>query len=76
MVLMLSCGVIASPDREKSSIPLLDMSILTGETAGRADALMFIEFRGRASENITTVNQTAPTPQVANQNNSPTRGRY
>ncbi|MGB0597134.1 MAG: hypothetical protein ACPGLY_10620 [Rubripirellula sp.] len=76
MVLMLSCGVIASPDREKSSIPLLDMSMLTGETAGRADALMFIEFRGRASENITTVNQTAPTPQVANQNNSPTRGRY
>ncbi len=76
MVLMLSCGVVASPDREQSAIPLLNMSMLTGETAGRADALMFIEFRGRASENITTANQSAPTPQVANQNSSPTRGRY
>ena len=73
MVLLLSCGVVASPEREQSSVPLLNMSMLTGTTAGRADALMFIEFRGRASENLAT--STTP-PQVASSSDSPNRGRY
>lgn len=59
MVLLLSCGVVASPERTKSAIPLLNMDSLTGSTAGRADALMFVEFRGRASENLTS-NPMAP----------------
>ena len=54
MVLLLSCGVVASPERPQSAVPLLNMNMFTGTTAGRADALMFIEFRGRASENLTT----------------------
>ncbi len=44
MVLLLSCGVVASPERPQSSIPLLNIGSLTGTTAGRADALLFIEF--------------------------------
>ena len=50
------------------------MGMLTGTTAGRADALLFIEFRGRAAENLTTT--TAPVPQVAAQPDAPNRGRY
>lgn len=73
MVLLLSCGVVASPEREPSSVPLLNMSMLTGTTAGRADALLFIEFKGRASENLAT--STTP-PQVASSSDSPNRGRY
>ena len=73
MVLLLSCGVVASPERPQAAVPLLNMNMFTGRTAGRADALMFIEFRGRASENLTT----APAaPQVAAQPGAPNRGRY
>jgi hypothetical protein len=74
MVLLLSCGVVASPERSQSSVPLLNMSMLTGTTAGRADALMFIQFRGRASENLTHSPQAVP--QMATNPGGPTRGRY
>ncbi len=73
MVLLLSCGVVASPERPQSALPLLNFGAITGTTAGRADALLFIEFRGRASENLTT---TPLVPQVANGNAAPNRGRY
>ncbi len=73
MVLLLSCGVVASPERPQAAVPLLNLEMLTGTTAGRADALLFIEFRGRASENLTT---TPFVPQVANGAGSPNRGRY
>lgn len=69
-VLVLSCGVIASPDRPQSSIPLLKLDSLTGQTAGRADALLFVEFKGRASENIPVGTR------VASPNASFNRGRY
>lgn len=74
MVLLLSCGVVASPERPQSVVPLLNLSSITGTTAGRADALMFIEFRGRASETITS----APTsvPQISSRVSTPSRGRY
>lgn len=72
MVLLLSCGVVASPERPQATVPLLNMEMLTGTTAGRADALMFIQFRGRASENLTT---TPFAPQVAN-GGAANRGRY
>ncbi len=71
MVLLLSCGVVASPERSTSTIPLLNLNSLTGTTAGRADALMFIEFRGAASDNL-----PAPPPQVADRSGTGTRGRY
>lgn len=74
MVLLLSCGVVASPERAASSVvPLLNLETITGTTAGRADALMFIEFRGRASDNLTT---TPLPPQIATQPGGPSRGRY
>ena len=73
MVLLLSCGVVASPERQQSSVPLLNMDMFTGTTAGRADALLFVEFRGRASENLTT---TPLVPQVARGGGSLNRGRY
>ena len=78
MVLLLSCGVVASPERSSSSvIPMLNMSTFTGSTVGRADALLFIEFRGRASENLTTnLTPSASVPQVANQPGGANRGRY
>lgn len=69
-VLVLSCGVIASPDRPQSSIPLLKLDSITGQTAGRADALLFVEFKGRASENIPVGTR------VASPNTSFNRGRY
>ncbi|QDT03711.1 hypothetical protein K227x_20960 [Rubripirellula lacrimiformis] len=77
MVLLLSCGVVASPERAQSAIPMLNMSAFTGATAGRADALMFIEFRGRASENLTTgLTPSSSVPQVATQPGGANRGRY
>lgn len=73
MVLLLSCGVIASPERPQAMMPLLNLEMLTGTTAGRADALMFIAFRGRASENLTT---TPLVPQISAGLGAPNRGRY
>jgi hypothetical protein len=70
MVLVLSCGVVASPERSASTIPLLNMNTLTGTTAGRADALMFIEFRGKVNENLPSP------PQVADRTGAANRGRY
>lgn len=73
MVLLLSCGVVASPDRGQSAIPFLDFASITGTTAGRADALMFVEFRGKASQNLT---QSPLAPQISTRVSSPNRGRY
>ncbi|MGB1925505.1 MAG: hypothetical protein ACPHL6_03190 [Rubripirellula sp.] len=52
MVLLLSCGVVAHPEGQGVSIPLLNLDALTGNTSGRADALLFVQFRGRASETL------------------------
>ena len=74
MILLLSCGVVASPDGEsKSPMSFLNMSMLTGTTTGRADALMFIQFKGRASANLT---HTGPAMQMATPQNQTSRGRY
>jgi hypothetical protein len=73
MVLLLSCGVVASPDRQQSGLPFLDFGAITGTTAGRADALMFVEFRGKASTNLS---QTPIVPQVSSRVSAPNRGRY
>lgn len=71
MVLLLSCGVIASPDRQPSTVPLLNLDAITGTTAGRADALLFMEFRGRASDNLIKAPEIASAPGA-----DFTRGRY
>lgn len=70
MVLLLSCGVVASPERTASTNPLLNLNALTGTTAGRADALMFVEFRGRAHDNLPAA------PRVSDANGTMNRGRY
>ncbi len=76
-VLVLSCGVVASPERPQSAVPLLNMDMFTGTTAGRADALLFIEFRGRASENLTSAGPASnAVPQISAQPGAPNRGRY
>lgn len=73
MVLLLSCGVVASPERPQAAVPLLNLEMITGTTAGRADALMFIEFRGKSTDNLT---MTPLVPQVATGIGAPNRGRY
>lgn len=77
MVLLISCGVVASPAPQSNpAAPFFNLNALTGVSAGRADALMFIEFRGKATENLPS------TPQISNSNGNPTsngtmnRGRY
>jgi len=52
IVLVLSCGVIASPDRPRNTVPLLNLETITGQAAGRADALLFVQFKGTADKNI------------------------
>lgn len=78
MVLLLSCGVVASPERSAGGMFSIDR--LTGGTAGRADALLFLEHRGRATENLATIPAAVapPTgvPQVSVVPSSNHRGRY
>ncbi|MEO8495575.1 MAG: hypothetical protein ABI614_10935, partial [Planctomycetota bacterium] len=66
-VLLLSCGVIATPAAERSP---LGLPKLMGGDTGRADALLFIESNGKAS-------QTLLGDQRAADRSSPNyRGRY
>jgi hypothetical protein len=70
-VLVLSCGVIAAPQRPDGAAPLISVERLLGNTPGRADALLLVEFRGRATE----AQLTTP-PQVATGPVTVSRGRY
>jgi len=45
-VLLLSCGVIATPSGGQGSNGLLNLGTLVGQQRGRADALLFVEFKG------------------------------
>ena len=66
-VLVLSCGVVATPTSERST--MLGIPNLLATNPGRADALLFIESKGRASQNLMDPQRTA--------NGSPSyRGRY
>ncbi|MCA9207723.1 MAG: hypothetical protein KDA55_05170 [Planctomycetales bacterium] len=73
-VLLLSCGVVASPGAEASNplgIPnLLKNNPLTNTTPGRADALLFIESKGKASQALLDA-QRQPIDSAPNY-----RGRY
>ncbi len=65
-VLLLSCGVVATPNNDKPAFSL--PSFLSD--SGRADALLFVECRGKASQTLAEPQRTATEP-VPN-----TRGRY
>lgn len=56
-VLLLSCGVVATPSAEKTNP--LDFANLLQSSAGRADALLFIESNGKASQTLVDPQQTA-----------------
>jgi hypothetical protein len=67
-VLVLSCGVVATPSGERPTV--LGLPNLLMPNPGRADALLFIESKGRASQNLLT-------PQRMATGGSPNyRGRY
>ena len=66
-VLLLTCGVVATPEPNNSTF--LKLPNPFGPSAGRADAIVFIEFQGRPSDALT---DTAATPTVP----TSTRGRY
>lgn len=68
-VLLLSCGVVATPDAERTggfgiSIPLMPSN------PGRADALLFIENKGQSDHLLIN------TPRTANRDGSNYQGRY
>jgi hypothetical protein len=56
-VLLLSCGVVATPSAERAN-PLALPGLLSA-TPGRADALLFIESNGKASQALVDPQQTA-----------------
>lgn len=45
-VLLLSCGVIATPAGQGNGPGFLNLGALVGQQRGRADALLFVEFKG------------------------------
>jgi hypothetical protein len=45
-VLLLSCGVIATPAGQTGNQGLLNLGALVGQQRGRADALLVVEFKG------------------------------
>jgi len=64
-VLLLSCGVVATPTAERSGFPL---PAFLGDT-GRADALVFVEWKGKADQVLVDPQRTVDsTPNY--------RGRY
>ena len=69
MVLVISCGVVATPGPQKEA--LFGLPSLLAGTQGRADALMFVEYKGPA-RTIPGVNpnpaMARPTAGVAGQN--------
>ena len=67
-VLLLSCGVVASPAADRPN-PLGLQNLLT-TSPGRADALLFLESKGRASQTLIESGRTA------DRSNPNYRGRY
>ena len=59
MVLVISCGVIATPGPQKEA--LFGLTSLINGTQGRADALMFVEYKGPAR----TIPGSTPNPALA-----------
>ncbi len=79
-VLILSCGVVAAPAGEANNTLLgqgsssLGISrLLSGPTGDRADALLFIEYKGNSASMLPTPQSTQPATAT---NNTISRGRY
>ncbi len=69
-VLLLSCGVVATPIAERASLKNLALAGVGTGVGNRGDALMLVESRGPANKVLlTNPNNSALTP-------SSTRGRY
>ena len=68
-VLLLSCGVVASPAPEKSNAFGIPTSLFTG-TKGRADAILMIESKGKVDQQLPNRDRSA------RQVNPQYRGRY
>ena len=68
-VLLLSCGVVATPGPAQDSGPLGINNLLNPQ--GRADALVFIECKGRSSQSVL---ESQPRTALGGEVNS--RGRY
>ncbi len=66
-VLLLTCGVVATP--QPASSGFIKIPNPFGPSAGRADALLFIEFQGRPSDALTNTAAAPSSP-------TSTRGRY
>jgi hypothetical protein len=62
-VLVLSCGVVATPGPQRQA--LLGIPSLLNDSRGRADALMFIEYKGRAAMNAATPAGASPAASAA-----------
>jgi hypothetical protein len=67
-VLLLSCGVVASPSADKSNP--LGLQNLLATSPGRADALLFLENKGKASQTL------IDPPRTADRTDPNYRGRY
>ncbi|MFV1966175.1 MAG: hypothetical protein ACC628_12190 [Pirellulaceae bacterium] len=67
-VLVLSCGVVATPSAQRPTV--FGIPNLLAPNPGRADALLFIESKGRASQNLLNPER------MANGSSPNNRGRY
>jgi len=71
-VLLLSAGVVATPDESANPANFFHLDRWAGGTPGRADALLWIQYKGRG-----TVDQLGPgTPVAASPESNISRGRY
>ncbi len=61
-VLVLSCGVVATPGPQRQA--LMGLPAILNDSRGRADAIMFIEYKGRASLNSTAAPANAAAGQM------------
>jgi hypothetical protein len=58
-VLLLSCGVVGSPDRSPNPTSLLNLDRLVGGATGRADALLVLEWKGKAADGMVSAPRSA-----------------
>ena len=71
-VLLLSCGVVATPTGEKMGPLGLPFSLPFSSSGGRANALLFVECKGKVSQSLMEAQRpTTPAP-----GGGPNYGRY
>ena len=65
-VLLLSCGVVATPTGERMGPLGLPIALPLNAVPGRADALLFLECKGKASQPLIEAQRPAGTTATAN----------